>query len=315
MEGPYRDLGAGFARLAGTEGARRSPRHLRSVEDALHELLRNSRDAGANNIYVASSLRERRYRHLVVIDDGSGIPDTYKHLVFEPGVTTRHLGPVHDGGSPHGAGLSLYHIKNAALIAEILSTSSPTAVKTVFDTYTFPEKSLQSDTRPSNTNLLAVLANFASHNPSHRLYHGSPSHIATRLLQNYIIQTRRVTDKGSKGGSSIAKDIERVRGELERLGLELSSRTVRRVISGEVPAAGQVVSGGGGGRASRGDARRNGAGGPILSVGAEDLAEIRAVLLRAARSSYLDLAEVELERRPGEVVLRALVYEPEEVYE
>ncbi len=314
MEGPYRDLGAGFARLAGTEGARRSPRHLRSVEDALHELLRNSRDAGANSIYVASSLKERRYRHLVVIDDGSGIPDVYRHLVFEPGVTTRHLDPVHDGGSPHGAGLSLYHIKNAALTAEILSTSSPTAIKTVFDTYTFPEKSLQSDTRPSNTNLLAVLANFASHDPSYLLYHGSPSRIAARLLQNHIIQTRRAAGRNSKG-SSIAKEIERVRGEMEGLGLELSSRTVRRIISGEVPAAELVVAGGGGGRAKSKNTRRNGTGGPILSVGAEDLAEIRAVLRRAARSSYLDLAEIELERRPGEVVLRALVYEPEEAYE
>lgn len=307
MEGPYRDLGAGFARLAGTEGARRSPRHLRSVEDALRELLRNSRDAGANNIYVASSLKGRRYRHLVVIDDGSGVPDAYKHLIFEPGVTTRHLDPVHDGGSPHGAGLSLYHIKNAALTAEVLSTSSPTAIKTVFDTHAFPEKSLQSDTRPSNTNLLAVLANFASHNPSHRLYHGSPSRIVARLLKNHIIQMSK--------GNIISKEIERVRGEVERLGLELSSRTVRRVISGEVAAAGQVVAGGGGGHAGRKNTRRNGAGGPILSVGAEDLAEISAVLRRAARSSYLDLAEIELERRPGEVVLRALVYEPEEVYE
>ncbi len=314
MEGPYRDLGAGYARLAGTEGVRRSPRHLRSVEDALHELLRNSRDAGANNIYVASSLKARRYRHVVVIDDGFGIPDTHKHLVFEPGVTTRHLDPVYDGEAPHGAGLSLYHIKNAALTAEILSISSPTAIKAVFDTYIFPEKSLQSGTRPSNTNLLATLANFASQNPTHSLYHGSPARIASRLLQQHIIQ-RWETEivRGSKGSGT--KDIERVRGEAKRLGLEMSARTVRRVISGEVPEAGEVVAGEGGARASRRKIRRDGAGGPILSVGAEDLAEIRSVLRRAARSSYLDLAEIELERRPGEVVLRALVYEPEEKYE
>ncbi len=47
MEGPYRDLGAGFARLTGVEGARRSPSRLTHVEDALLELLRNARDAGA----------------------------------------------------------------------------------------------------------------------------------------------------------------------------------------------------------------------------------------------------------------------------
>jgi hypothetical protein len=61
--------------------------------------------------------------------------------------------------------------------------------------------------------------------------------------------------------------------------------------------------------------RRNEAAGPILSVGAEDLAQIRAVLRRVARSNYLDLAGLRVERRAGEVILRAHVYEPEDEYE
>lgn len=307
MEGPYRDLGAGFARLAGVEGARRSPRHLRSVEDALYELLRNSRDAGANTIYVASSLKDRRYRHLIVIDDGFGIPDSHSHLVFEPGVTTRHLNPVHDAASPHGAGLSLYHIKNTALTAEVLSASSPTAIKAVFDVYDLPEKSLQSGTRPSKTNLLATLATFAAREKTRRLYHGSPASILARLLQNHIIQ---ISERLSN-----ARAVELIHREASRLGLELSSRTVQRVLSGEVVAAREVVSDGREERDRSKNIRRNGAEGPILRVDKEDLAEISAVLRRAARSSYLDLSNVELERRPGEVVIRAIVYEPEEEYE
>jgi len=44
VEGPYRDLGAGFARLTGVEGARRGPSRITHVEDALLELARNARE-------------------------------------------------------------------------------------------------------------------------------------------------------------------------------------------------------------------------------------------------------------------------------
>jgi len=308
MEGPYRDLGAGFARLTGVEGLRRSPRRLRSVEDALVELLRNARDAGARNVYVASSLRARRYRALTVIDDGRGIPETHKRLIFEPGVTTRHLRPVEDvaAGSAHGAGLSLHHIKNAAVTAEVCSASSPTSLRVVFDTEFLPERSLQSNSRPSGSNLPATLAKFVQAPNAPRLYHASPARILARLLNNRIIHPSK--DAGSSEG---------VRRKAEALGLEVSSRTVQRVLGGEVEAAGEVAEGGGGGggRASGRAGGRRGGEGPILSVGEGELAEIGAVLSRAARASYLELSGLVVEKRPGEIVVKARVYEPEEEYE
>ncbi len=307
MEGPYRDLGSGFARLTGVEGLRRSPRRLRCVEDALIELLRNARDAGAKNVYVASILRARRYRSVTVIDDGNGIPETHKDLVFEPGVTTRHLQPIAEGeGSPHGAGLSLHHIKAAALSAEVLSARSPTSLHVVFDTKTFPERSLQSGSRPSKSNLPATLAAFAENPNSPRLYHASPARILARLLHHHIIQTG-----GARGGGGL-------REAAEALGLHVSSRTALRVISGEIPAAEEVLGSPRPARAAsagREGRRRDGAGGPILVVGDEELAEIGAVLRRAARASYLDVAGLVVERRPGEWVLKARVYEPEDEYE
>ena len=306
----------------GAEGLRRSsPGRLRFVEDALFELLRNARDAGAHNIYVASALKDRRYRMLTVIDDGRGIPETHKHLVFEPGVTTRHLDPVPypnredarhgDDVLLHGAGLSLYHINNAALSAEVLSTSSPTAIRVVFDTHTLPEKSLQSRSRPSKTNLPATLGRFAAQEASPdppRLYHASPARILSRLLEDRIIHENR-REAGWLWETALG------------LGLEVSLRTVQRVLAGEVPAASEVVVVAG--MAVDGEdehaigrgRRRNRSEGPILSVEAEDLAEISAVLRRVARASYLDLAGLDIEKRPGEVILRARVYEPEEEYE
>jgi Histidine kinase-, DNA gyrase B-, and HSP90-like ATPase len=272
LEGPYRDLGLGFARLTGAEGLRRSPGRIRSIEDALLELLRNSRDAGARNVYVASSLRARRYRTLVVIDDGRGIPETHRGLIFEPGVTTRHLDPISypdRKDALHGAGLSLYHLKYAALSAEVLSASSPTTIKAVFDTHTLPEKSLQSGTRPSRSNLSATLTKFieATSPQTPRLYYASPARILARLLKNRIIR-----------GSGVEQAWKTARA----LGLEISLRTVRRVISGEILAVDEAT-GGRAGQAGGNVMRRNGLGGPILSVGAEDLAEISAILQRAAR--------------------------------
>jgi len=319
VEGPYRDLGNGFARLLGAEGARRSPGRILYVEDALYELLRNSRDAGARNIYVASSLRARRYRTLVVLDDGQGIPETHRHLIFEPGVTTRHLDPIlpgAEGDLPHGAGLSLYHVKNAALYSEVLSTASPTAIKSVFDTHTLPEKSLQAGSRPSKTNLLATITRFAA-NPSilqSRIYHASPASILARLLENHIIQTHV---KDTRGDHPQARGI---REAALALGLEVSLRTVQRVIAGEVPAANDISSGSGGvvrggSRVGSRKERSEGPGGPILSIGNDDLAEIRSVLRRAAAASYLELAGLDFDTRPGEVTIRGRVYEPEEEYE
>jgi hypothetical protein len=294
VEGPYRDLGSGFARLTGPEGARRNPSRLRYVEDALLELLRNARDAGATAIYVASTLKSRV---LTVIDDGGGIPATHTDLIFEPGVTSRHLRPVPDSaGAPHGAGLSLYHIKNAALDARVVSPSSPTALKVSFDTRTLPERALQSGSRPSRSNLQATLASFAPTGPT--LYHGPPARILATLLDNRIIQKP----------DTAAELRQRAVG----LGLAVSLRTVQRVWRGEVMPVGEVSLAKVG---MEKGVRRGSEDGPVLAVGEEEKGAVADILRRAARASYLEIGELQLESRPGEISVRARIYEPEEDFE
>lgn len=319
MEGPYRDLGEGFARLTGLEGARRGPSRVQAVEDALRELLRNARDAGARRIYVASTLKRRRYRALTVLDDGEGIPEPYRDLVFEPGVTTRHLSPVHDRGdallgAPHGAGLALYHIRNAALDARVLSTASPTAISATFDTDHLPERALQSGSRPSRTNLLATVETFARANENLALYHGPPARILATLLYHHIIQTR---DEGERTRAASSAEI---RERAQELGLGVSVRTVQRIRRGGIPRLERVerVEPG---RAPGAHHARSGTHpgaateGPVLRLGEEERAEIAAILGRAARAGYLELGDLVIEARPGEVMVRVRIYEPEEEYE
>ncbi|MGB3634327.1 MAG: ATP-binding protein, partial [Rubrobacteraceae bacterium] len=238
MEGPYRDLGSGFARLTGTEGVRRGPSHINSVEDAFLELLRNSRDAGAHNIYVASSLQARRYRTLTVLDDGHGIPESYKDLIFEPGVTNRHLeaeptSPTLNKSTSRG-GQSLYHIKNIAIDIKVPSTANPTSVQITLDTRTLPERALQAGTRLSHSNLRGTAQNFlASNAPNSKLtiYYGSPATIIATLLQSHIIQTNETS------GIDASFLVE----EGERLGIVVSLRTIQRICRGEIEPVGKVV--------------------------------------------------------------------------
>lgn len=315
MEGPYRDLGAGFARLTGIEGARRGPSRITHVEDALVELLRNARDAGATSIYVASTLRERRYRTLTVIDDGHGIPESHRDLILEPGVTTRHLHPVSDPeapllSAPHGAGLSLYQIRARSLETRVLSTSAPTSIQATFDTTTLPERTLQSNTRPSKTNLRATFQHFTqttnttnsrSESPRLGAYYGPPARILATILYNRIIHPER--------------DGLRLRERAGSIGLGISTRSAQRIMRGEVRPLDDLAGVERPGESVRGRASGNDAGGPVLVLGEEDRTRIADILRRAARAGYLEVEDLRVESRRGEISLRSRVYEPEDEYE
>lgn len=83
------DLGGGYVRLRVSEAERRQARHdIRCVEDAVIELLRNARDAGARHVYLATS-KDGDVRTLVVLDDGRGIPKGLRERIFDARVTSK----------------------------------------------------------------------------------------------------------------------------------------------------------------------------------------------------------------------------------
>jgi hypothetical protein len=99
------------------------------------------------------------------------------------------------------------------------------------------------------------------------------------------------------------------------LGLDVSLRTVQRIWRGEVTAVRAVLPGDRG-AVGQGKKVRPGPGdGPLLVLEEEERGAVADILRRAARASYLELGEIELEARPGEISVRAHVYEPEEEYE
>lgn len=301
MEGPYRDLGSGFVRLTGIEGVRRSPTRITYVEDALFELLRNAADAGAGNIYVSSSLKARRYRTLTVLDDGLGIPEAYGDLIFEPGVTNRHLESSSEAG-----GLSLYHLKRVALSAAVLSTAHPTSIQVTFDTQILPERAVQSDARIAGSNLPSTIRTFLqTAHPAKppNVYYGSPATILTTLIQNHIIPP---------------KDSKELREMGDELGLAVSMRTAQRIRRREVGPVDAISIGNRDEDELEENKRpesRDLSSGARLELGQEEISRIAAILGEAARTRYLEVGKLEFESRPGELVVRSRVYEPEEEYE
>lgn len=116
-------LGQGYVRLRVDEAERRQAAHdIRSIEDVIVELLRNARDAGARNIYVATS-RDGDHRITTIVDDGIGIPQELHERIFDARVTSK-LETMHmDRWGVHGRGMALYSVRTNADSAQVICSA------------------------------------------------------------------------------------------------------------------------------------------------------------------------------------------------
>ena len=251
------DLGDGFVRLRTEEAERRQAAHdIRTNEDMVLELLRNSRDAHARNIFLAFSKSEDE-RTVIVIDDGDGIPERLHERIFEPRVTSK-LDSVHmDKWGIHGRGMALFAVKTNAEEARVCCSAPGKGcslyartrsdqVQERKDQSTFPSFLLKEQGKVSikgPRNILRTACEFAlEHKDTISLYVGSPSQIAATL---YEIGCRTISAVERAFGESLEEsqvtkklafccDCQDFADTAAQLGLSMSERSARRIMDGEV---------------------------------------------------------------------------------
>jgi hypothetical protein len=250
------DLGAGFVRLNTAEAERRQARHdIRQVEDIIIEMLRNSRDAGARHIFIASTKVDKT-RLLTVIDDGEGVPDRLAEQIFEARVTSKLTSILEDQWGVHGRGMALYSItqNTDSFVLNAGGTGLGAAFSLEVDTLTLKERADQS-TWPKverdeegnpccvsgPKNLFRHIAEFALSHPSLKVYVGSPNEILATLCLHG--EDRLDIHRDKEGGSTElphclrpaeADDPALLSACAQNLGLDVSVRSAYRIDSGEI---------------------------------------------------------------------------------
>lgn len=249
-------FGDGYVRLRVSEAERRQAKHdIRSFEDVVIELLRNSRDAHAHRIFVATS-REGDRRTMTVVDDGVGVPEGMHDRIFEPRVTSKLDTMVEDRWGVHGRGMALFSIRSNASVARI-AASAPhkgAAIQVATDADDLTERADQS-TWPTVErgedgtvhvargphNIVRRVVEYALEHPDSKVYLGSPTE---------IVATLHGVAKGALGSSELLfADLERlplwqraaaasdaaelvdIAGEL---GLAISERSAHRILADEI---------------------------------------------------------------------------------
>ena len=327
------NLGGGYVRLRVAEAERRQAKHdVRCVEDAVIEMLRNSRDAGARRIYVATS-REGSLRTTVVLDDGSGIPDDMRERVFEARVTSKLESFHTDRWGVHGRGMALFSIRENAVSAEVVSSGPGrgAALRIVTDADVLPERADQSswpvvgeDEEGRRTcvrgphNIVRTCCEFALEERGRcEVYLGSPAEVAATARARETLSVDASELLFMDGLSELpvperlhaAADASELMGVASSLGLDMSERTAHRIVSGQVRPLRSVLSRlthASGGRKSREvDLMRDRRG---LRVSREDLDEFSRALERdfslLGERYYLSLAsEPRVRVGPGRITV------------
>lgn len=242
------NLPHGYVRLKVAEAERRQAQHdIRSVEDIVTELVRNSRDAGARHVVVGFQKEQGRYRKIVVLDDGCGIPHDMHEMVFEPRVTSKSADFEEDRYGVHGRGMALFSIRSRAMEARIVSSGegAGAAMSVEVDTRKVPERSDQATLPRLEDTPDGMVVGAGPHNVARVLVEMSVDHPGVEFcmgsFSEALARARALAlsgdHEGPWAGLEHAADA-RALAEFGRdsLGLPVSERNAYRVIAGEIAA-------------------------------------------------------------------------------
>lgn len=212
------DLGNGYVRLKISEAERRQAlQDINCVEDIFVELLRNSRDAGSKNIFIGTKKIEDKTRIIHFIDDGNGVPDALKDLIFEARVTSKLENGIKDAYGFHGRGMALFSIKLNVKDIKITfpGKSTGTSFFLDIDLDDVPEKKDQSivpqiikmdediNIIGGINNIIKTIIEFQIQNRDIDFYYGAPTQILSTMRE-------KLKKKRSHGYYPIFKNWEKL---------------------------------------------------------------------------------------------------------
>lgn len=253
-EGPLRveeTLGNGFVRLRVSEAERRQAKHdIRNIEDAVIELLRNARDAGAQTVFMATT-REGTCRTVTCLDDGCGIPEPMLDRVFEARVTSKLDTMAMDRWGVHGRGMALFSIRHNALESRICRSEPGfgTALLTRFDCAQIAERTDQSSwprvskndegrhvTSRGPHNILRTAVDFALDCRPPEVFFGSPSDVVATIVSQGRAPSSPLPERPLPIWRDVAFAIDApsLVARASDVGLEISERTAYRILAHEI---------------------------------------------------------------------------------
>lgn len=248
-----KDLGDGFFKLRESEAQRRQAKQdIRCSEDIVVEMLRNSRDANAENIYLATNTQENN-RYFIVIDDGDGVPESHSSMIFKPYVTSKLNTMTTDMWGVHGRGMALYSIKENSREARVLNSGKGRGcsiyvrtrtdeLKEKTDQSTFPSFKVNENKElvvRGPKNILRITSEFAIENRKQvNVFIGSPAEIAATIYKNHKANNsvfgNPTNDTKLVDLLSYSSDTKEFTEYAASIGLIISERTSRRIMDGEV---------------------------------------------------------------------------------